>query len=67
MVVKRFGLNNKSNIIEIASNDGYLLKNFVQAEIPCIGIEPTASTAKAAIQIGVPTIQSFLIIVSPIN
>ena len=59
MVVKRFGLNNKSNIIEIASNDGYLLKNFVQAEIPCIGIEPTASTAKAAIQIGVPTIQSF--------
>ena len=59
MVVKRFGLNNKSNIIEIASNDGYLLKNFVQAEIPCIGIEPTASTAKVAIQIGVPTIQSF--------
>ncbi len=35
-------------MIEIACNDGYLLKNFVTAGIPCLGIEPTASTAAAA-------------------
>ncbi|MDC1263068.1 class I SAM-dependent methyltransferase [Planktomarina temperata] len=59
MVTKRFELTQESHVIEIASNDGYLLKNFVAAGIPCTGIEPTASTAQAAISIGVPTIQRF--------
>ena len=46
------GLNGDSLVIEMASNDGYLLKNFVAAGIPCLGIEPTASTAAAAEKIG---------------
>lgn len=52
-------LGSSSLVIEIASNDGYLLKNFVEAEIPCLGIEPTASTAAAAKKIGIPVLQEF--------
>lgn len=52
-------LNSSSLVIELASNDGYLLKNFVAAKIPCLGIEPTNSTAQAARQIGVPVIEEF--------
>lgn len=55
----RFNLGPKSFVIEIASNDGYLLKNFVAAGIPCLGIEPTDSTADAAEAIGVPTLREF--------
>lgn len=44
----RFGLDADSFVVEVASNDGYLLKNFVAAGIPCLGFEPTASTAEAA-------------------
>ena len=44
----KLGLNDASNVIEIASNDGYLLKNFVAAGIPCFGIEPAESTATNA-------------------
>lgn len=58
-ITKRLSLSSKSHVIEIASNDGYLLKNFVKAGIPCLGIEPTASTAEAAKNIGVPTLQEF--------
>jgi len=47
-MTERFVLNENSFVIEVASNDGYLLKNFVEAGIPCLGIEPTASTAAAA-------------------
>ncbi len=43
-----------SFVIEVASNDGYLLKNFVAAGIPCLGIEPTAGTAAAAEALGIP-------------
>ena len=43
-MIQRLNLNSYSHVIEIASNDGYLLKNFVAAGIPCLGIEPTAST-----------------------
>ena len=42
------GLTGSSHVVEVASNDGYLLRNFVDADIPCLGIEPTASTAAAA-------------------
>ena len=48
MMIDRFGYNSKSFVIEIASNDGYLLKNFKDKEIPVLGIEPTSNTAEAA-------------------
>jgi SAM-dependent methyltransferase len=52
-------LNPQSFVIEVASNDGYLLKNFVASGIPCLGIEPTASTASAAEALGVPVLREF--------
>lgn len=52
-------LNKDSLVIEVASNDGYLLKNFVAAGIPCLGIEPTASTAAAAEKLGIPVLREF--------
>ena len=52
-------LNKDSLVIEVASNDGYLLKNFVAAGIPCLGIEPTASTAAAADKLGIPVVCEF--------
>ena len=55
----RFGLNASSCVVEVASNDGYLLKNFKAAGIPCYGVEPTASTAKAAREIGIESIEEF--------
>jgi hypothetical protein len=53
------GLGKDSLVIEVASNDGYLLKNFVAAGIPCLGIEPTASTAAAAEALGIPVLREF--------
>lgn len=53
------GLDAKSLVIEIASNDGYLLKNFVTMGVPCLGIEPTASTADAAEKLGIPVLREF--------
>jgi hypothetical protein len=58
-MIAELGLNNKSMVIEVASNDGYLLKNFVAADIPCLGIEPTDSTAKAAEELGIPVLREF--------
>ena len=55
----RFGLNASSCVVEVASNDGYLLKNFKAVGIPCYGVEPTASTAKAAREIGIESIEEF--------
>ena len=59
MITNRLGLSDNSFVVEIASNDGYLLKNFVSSGIPCLGIEPTKSTAAAATAIGVPVRQEF--------
>ncbi|WP_334167400.1 class I SAM-dependent methyltransferase [Achromobacter mucicolens] len=59
MVTRQLGLGNQSFVIEVASNDGYLLKNFVAAGIPCLGIEPTASTADAAQALGIPVLREF--------
>ena len=56
---KRFGLDRNSLVMEIASNDGYLLKNFVSAGIPCLGVEPAANVAAAAEAVGVPTRVAF--------
>ena len=58
-MIQQLSLDRDSLVIEVASNDGYLLKNFVQAEIPCLGIEPTASTAAAAEQLGIPVLREF--------
>jgi hypothetical protein len=56
---ERLALDQTSFVIEVASNDGYLLKSFVAAGISCLGIEPTASTAAAAEAIGVPVLREF--------
>lgn len=58
-ITKQLGLNTDSFVIEIASNDGYLLKNFVGTKIPCLGIEPTVSTAEAAEKLGIPVLRKF--------
>lgn len=58
-VIRDLSLDQNSMVIEVASNDGYLLKNFVAAGIPCLGIEPTASTAEAADQLGIPVLRQF--------
>ncbi|WP_417911586.1 methyltransferase domain-containing protein [Candidatus Electronema sp. TJ] len=58
-MISRLNLGRDNLVIEIACNDGYLLKNFVAAEIPCLGIEPTASTASAAKQLGIPVLCEF--------
>lgn len=56
---ERFGLGPQSKVIEVASNDGYLLQYFQAAGVPVLGIEPTANTAEAAIAKGIPTIVDF--------
>jgi hypothetical protein len=59
LMVERFGLNEQSNVVELASNDGYLLQYFVEKRIPCLGIEPAANVAKVAIDKGIPTLVEF--------
>jgi SAM-dependent methyltransferase len=55
----RLGLGSDSLVIEVASNDGYLLQYFLQAGIPCLGIEPARNVAEVAVARGVPTITEF--------
>ncbi|MDA8403006.1 MAG: class I SAM-dependent methyltransferase [Desulfobacteraceae bacterium] len=59
MIRRRLSLTQSSMVIEVASNDGYLLKNFLSAGIPCLGIEPTDSTADAAERLGIPVVRRF--------
>jgi len=58
-IIDELGLTSKSLVIEVASNDGYLLKNFLDNKIPCLGIEPTNSTAMAAEELGIPVLKEF--------
>jgi hypothetical protein len=58
-IIKELNLNKDSYVIEIASNDGYLLKNFLARGIKCLGIEPTASTAAVAKKMGIDVIPKF--------
>jgi len=59
IVTERFSLNPASFVIEIASNDGYLLQYFKQKGIPVLGVEPTGNTARVAIDKGIPTLVKF--------
>ena len=59
MMVERFRFNASSQVIEIASNDGYLLQYFKEYNIPVLGVDPTANTAEVAISKGIPTIVDF--------
>ncbi len=59
LMIARFGFNTQSNVIEIASNDGYLLQYFKEKQVPVLGIEPTANTAKVAEEKGIPSVIDF--------
>jgi len=59
MTITKFRLNHNSRVVEIASNDGYLLQYFKKKNIPILGIEPADNVAKVAIEKGIPTIIKF--------
>lgn len=59
MITERLGLSEASQVVELASNDGYLLQYFVQKGIPALGIEPAANVARAAAERGVETLVEF--------
>ena len=59
LMTQRFGLDAQSQVVELASNDGYLLQHFVAMNIPALGIEPAANVAAVAIEKGVPTLVEF--------
>ena len=59
MITERLGLDSKSYVMELASNDGYLLQYFVKRGIACLGIEPAANVAEAARKVGVKTEVTF--------
>ena len=59
MIVGRFELDNQSQVIEIASNDGYLLQYFMARDIHVLGIEPAVNVANIAIEKGIPTLTEF--------
>jgi C-methyltransferase C-terminal domain/Putative zinc binding domain/Methyltransferase domain len=58
--VCRFGLGSQSLVVEVASNDGYLLRHAAEAGIRCLGIEPSINVGAVAIESGVPTVTAFL-------
>ena len=58
-MIERFDINQNSFVVEVASNDGYLLTNFVEKNIPVLGIEPARNIAKTANEKGVPTLSEF--------
>ena len=59
LAVQRLNLGPQSNVVELASNDGYLLQYVQQRGIPCLGVEPTHATAEAARAKGIPTLERF--------
>ncbi|MFW8566991.1 methyltransferase domain-containing protein [Orrella sp. 11846] len=58
-MIEQLSLDKNSLVVEIASNDGYLLRNFVEKGIPCLGIEPTDSTAQVAMSLGIEVLKEF--------
>lgn len=59
LMVQRFAINEKSLVVEIASNDGYLLQYFVEKKIPVLGVEPAANVAAVAAKKGIPSLVKF--------
>ena len=59
MMINRFKFDSSSRVIEVASNDGYLLQYFKERDIPVLGVEPTANTAEVAMSKGIKTIVEF--------
>jgi len=58
-MIDRFALGPDSHVVEIASNDGYLLQYFRERQVPVLGVEPAANVAKVALQKGIPTLVEF--------
>jgi len=58
-MIDRFGFDSSSRVVELASNDGYLLQYFHERQIPVLGVEPAANVAKVALQKGIPTLVEF--------
>ena len=58
-IIQERKLDSGSLVIEIASNDGYMLKNFIKNRIPVLGIDPAKAPAQAAIEAGIPTLCTF--------
>jgi len=58
-MVERFGIDASNFVVELASNDGYLLQYFVEKKVPVLGIEPAANVAAVAVERGVPTLVKF--------
>jgi cephalosporin hydroxylase/SAM-dependent methyltransferase len=54
-LIALLGLDGSSRVVEVASNDGYMLRNFVAAGVPCLGVEPAANVAQVALDAGIPT------------
>lgn len=59
LMIRKFGLNHQSQVVEVASNDGYLLQYFLEKNIPVLGIEPAINVAKVALEKGIPTLTEF--------
>jgi SAM-dependent methyltransferase len=59
MMVERFGVGPDSLVVELASNDGYLLQYFVEKGVPVLGVEPARNIARVAIEKGIPTLVEF--------
>ncbi len=59
MIVARLGLGTENQVVEVGSNDGYLLQYFVERGVPVLGIEPAANVAEAAVKKGIPTVVKF--------
>jgi len=59
LMCTRFGINCNSRVVEIASNDGYLLQHFVAKGVPVLGVEPAANVAAVAVRNGIPSVIKF--------
>ena len=64
-MIERFEVGSRTRVVEIASNDGYLLQHFVRRGVPVLGVEPAANVAKVAIDKGIPTEVRFFGRVAP--
>ena len=58
-MIERFHLGRDHRVVEIASNDGYLLQHFVSKGVPCLGVEPAGNVAAVAVGKGIPTLVRF--------